>query len=35
MAAGGVHDDWDTYDRTMAEQRRVVVLVEPTRIYGN
>ena len=34
-AAGGTHDDWDTYDRTMAEQRRVVVLVTPTRVYGN
>jgi len=33
-AAGGRHDDWDDYDRTMAEQRRVVVLVEPTRVYG-
>lgn len=33
-AAGGTHDDWDAYDRTMAEQRRVVVLVRPTRIYG-
>lgn len=34
-AAGGTHDDWDTYDRTMAEQRRAVVLISPTRIYGN
>jgi PPOX class probable F420-dependent enzyme len=34
-AAGGTHDDWPTYDRVMAEQRRVVVLVVPTRIYGN
>ena len=33
-AAGGTHGDWDEYDRTMAEQRRVVVLVRPTRIYG-
>ena len=32
-AAGGTHDDWDTYDRVMAEQRRTVVLVQPTRIY--
>ena len=23
-AAGGTHDDWDDYDRTMAEQRRTV-----------
>lgn len=34
-AAGGTHDDWDTYDRVMAEQRRTVVLVKPTRIYSN
>ena len=34
-AAGGTHDDWDTYDRTMAEQRRTVVLVAPTRVYSN
>jgi PPOX class probable F420-dependent enzyme len=34
VCAGGTHDDWDGYDRTMAEQRRVVVLVSPTRIYG-
>jgi len=25
----------DEYDRVMAEQRRTVVLVDPTRIYGN
>ena len=34
-AAGGTHDDWDAYDRTMAEQRRTVVLVDAIRIYGN
>ena len=34
-AAGGAHDNWDEYDRVMAEQRRTVVLVEPTRTYGN
>jgi PPOX class probable F420-dependent enzyme len=33
-AAGGTHDDWDAYDRTMAEERRTVVLVTPTRVYG-
>jgi PPOX class probable F420-dependent enzyme len=32
--AGGTHDDWDTYDRVMAEERRVAVLVEPIRVYG-
>jgi PPOX class probable F420-dependent enzyme len=34
-AAGGSHDDWDGYDRTMAEQRRTAVLLSPTRIYSN
>jgi PPOX class probable F420-dependent enzyme len=31
-AAGGTHDDWDAYDRVMAEERRVAVLVTPARI---
>lgn len=34
-AAGGTHDDWDDYDRAMAKERRVAVLVEPERTYGN
>ncbi|MEU5691788.1 TIGR03618 family F420-dependent PPOX class oxidoreductase [Actinosynnema sp. NPDC020468] len=34
-AAGGRHDDWDEYDRVMAEQRRTAVFVTPTRVYGN
>jgi PPOX class probable F420-dependent enzyme len=34
-AAGGQHDDWETYDRTMLEQRRTAVLVPPSRIYSN
>lgn len=34
-AAGGTHDDWDSYDRTMVEQGRTAVLVRPTRIYSN
>jgi PPOX class probable F420-dependent enzyme len=34
-AAGGTHDDWDTYDRVMAEERRVAVLVTPERVYGS
>jgi PPOX class probable F420-dependent enzyme len=34
-AAGGEHDDWDEYDRVMAEQGRTVVLVAPTRVYSN
>jgi PPOX class probable F420-dependent enzyme len=33
-AAGGTHDDWDEYDRVMADERRVAVLVHPERIYG-
>lgn len=34
-AAGGTHDDWNEYDRVMAEQRRTVVLIAPTRVYSN
>ncbi|GFG48753.1 pyridoxamine 5'-phosphate oxidase [Mycolicibacterium agri] len=34
-AAGGTHDNWDEYDRTMVEQRRTAVLVTPTRVYSN
>ena len=34
-AAGGTHDDWDEYDRVMAEQRRTLVFVAPTRVYSN
>jgi PPOX class probable F420-dependent enzyme len=34
-AAGGTHDNWEEYDRTMREQRRAAVLVTPTRIYGS
>lgn len=34
-AAGGDHDDWDEYDRVMAAQRRVAVLVRPERVYTN
>lgn len=34
-AAGGTHDDWAEYDRVMAAERRVAVLVAPTRIIGN
>lgn len=32
-AAGGTHDDWATYDRVMAEDRRTAVMVEMDRIY--
>ena len=34
-AAGGTHDDWPEYDRVMAEERRAVVLIAPTRVYSN
>lgn len=34
-AAGGTHDDWDEYDRVMETDGRLVVLVDPTRIYSN
>jgi PPOX class probable F420-dependent enzyme len=34
-AAGGEHDDWETYDRVMLEERRTVVVVTPTRVYSN
>jgi PPOX class probable F420-dependent enzyme len=34
-AAGGTHDDWDTYDRVMREERRTAVLVAPERVYSN
>jgi PPOX class probable F420-dependent enzyme len=34
-AAGGTHDDWPTYDRVMAEERRAVILIRPQRSYGN
>jgi PPOX class probable F420-dependent enzyme len=34
-AAGGTHDDWDEYDRVMAAEGRVAVLVAPERTYGS
>lgn len=34
-AAGGTHDDWDEFDRVMAAERRVAVLVQPARISSN
>jgi PPOX class probable F420-dependent enzyme len=34
-AAGGTHDDWETYDRVMAVERRAAVLLTPTRTYTN
>lgn len=35
VAAGGTHDDWATYDRVMADERRAAVLITPKRIYSN
>ena len=34
-AAGGTHDDWPTYDRVMAEERRAAVLVTAERVYSS
>ena len=34
-AAGGTHDDWDTYDAVMANERRTAVLMTPERVYSN
>lgn len=35
VAAGGQHEDWAEYDRVMAAEKRVAVLLRPTRIYVN
>jgi len=35
VAAGGTHDDWDAYDRAMAEERRAAVFIEAARTTGN
>jgi PPOX class probable F420-dependent enzyme len=34
-AVGGEHDNWDEFDRVMAEERRAAVLIRPDRIYSN
>jgi PPOX class probable F420-dependent enzyme len=34
-AAGGTHEDFDTYDRVMREERRTAVFVRPDRVYAN
>lgn len=34
LSTGSTHDDFPTYDRVMAEERRCVVLIEPERVYG-
>jgi len=35
IAAGGEHDDWDGYDKAMADEGRVATLITPTRVYSN
>ncbi len=34
LSTGATHDDWPTYDRVMAEERRCAVLVAPDRIHS-
>jgi hypothetical protein len=34
-AAGGTHDDWETYDAVMARERRTAVLITPDRVYAS
>jgi PPOX class probable F420-dependent enzyme len=34
-AAGGTHDDWDTYDQVMRNERRTAIFISPTRVYAN
>ncbi len=33
-AAGGQHEDFDEYDRVMAQERRAAVLITPERVFG-
>jgi PPOX class probable F420-dependent enzyme len=35
VAAGGTHDDWDEFDRVMAEDHRCAVFVHAQHISGN
>lgn len=35
LAATGTHDDWDSYDRVMAAERRCTVFIEAARVIGN
>lgn len=35
QAAGGTHEDWETFDRVMRDERRTAVLVRPERAYSN
>jgi PPOX class probable F420-dependent enzyme len=34
-AAGGTHDNFEEFDRAMADERRVAVLVRPDRVSSN
>lgn len=34
-AAGGTHEDWDEFDRVMADERRAAVFVEAARISSS
>lgn len=34
-AGGGEHEDWREYDRQVAAERRMAVLITPARIYMN
>ena len=34
-AAGGTHEDFDTYDKVMHAERRTAVFVHPDRVYAN
>jgi hypothetical protein len=34
-AAGGTHDNFDTYDTVMLAERRTAVFVRPDRVYAN
>ena len=35
LASGGTHDDWDAFDRAMAEERRTCVFIAPVRVFSN
>ncbi|MGY9075205.1 MAG: pyridoxamine 5'-phosphate oxidase [Acidimicrobiales bacterium] len=35
QAAGGSHDDYEEYDRSMLEDRRAAVFIAPDRLLGN
>lgn len=35
QSAGGTHDDWDAFDRTMADERRAAVFINADRISSN